>query len=94
LRALTTRALSSGAHQGVVRWNADWPSPGSREPIVSEMHGTRSLADLVERSPVLLEELLAGVFVRVTAGDQEVEMGGVGLHADVHPVARLCSGRF
>ena len=45
------------------------------------MHGACSLAYLVERSPVLLEELLARVFVCVAAGDQEVEMGGVGPYA-------------
>jgi hypothetical protein len=58
------------------------------------MYSARSLAYLVERSPVLLEELLARDFVCVAAGDQEVEMGGVGLHADIHPVSRLRLGRF
>ena len=58
------------------------------------MHGACSLAYLVECGPMLLEELLARVFVCVAAGDQEVEMGGVGPHADVHPVSRLGPGRF
>jgi len=43
---------------------------------------------------MLLEELLARVFICVAAGDQEVEMRGVGPHADVHPVSHLRPGRF
>ena len=61
---------------------------------MTEMHGACSLAYLVECSPVLLEELLARVFICVAAGDQEVEMGGVGPHADVHPMPCLRPGRF